>query len=282
MNRVGYQDALNVLLVALRCGEGFVKVTGEVGVGKTLLCRKLLNSLKGEFITSYIYNPYLEPDTLLYAIADGLGVAYEVTDNRHILQKNITRKLLDNCRQGKRTILCLDEVQAMPVRTLETLRLLTNLETEKQKLIQVVLFGQPELDLLLEQGSVRQLKQRITFSYKLTPLNSTAMKIYLRHRLAVAGFQGKDLFTKSALEYLYRASAGVPRMINILSHKSLLSAYGRGEHKITVKHLREAVEDSPEAKSISWLNLIARPTAALRWLYGALGMTALITLLMQH
>jgi len=281
MNRAGYQDALNVLLVAIRSGEGFVKVTGEVGVGKTLLCRKLLNSLSKDYATAYIYNPYLTPDTLLFAIADELGVAYETTTNRHILQKQITKALLNINASGRSVVLCLDEVQAMPVQTLETLRLLTNIETEKRKLIQVVLFGQPELDILLSQPSVRQLKQRITFSYMLKPLNRTALTVYLRHRLAVAGYKGRDLFTRSAMDYLHRASGGIPRMINILCHKSILVAYGQGDYIVKPKHLRAAVDDSPEAKSVSSFNIFDKNAGFLRWLYGAIGMTMLIVVLVQ-
>ena len=274
MNRAGYQDALNVLLVALRSGEGFIKVTGEVGVGKTLLCRKLLNSLKGEYTTAYIYNPYLEPDTLLFAIADELGIEYEATTNRHILQKNITRQLLKNLELGKRVILCLDEVQAMPVRTLETLRLLTNIETEKRKLIQVVLFGQPELDILLEQPSIRQLKQRITFTYELKPLNGTAVKAYIRHRLMVAGYKGRDLFTGAAMEYLHNAGGGIPRMINILSHKAMLVAYGHGDLNIGKGHVRAAVKDSPEARRPRLTQLLSEPPHLLRWVSRTFGTAA--------
>lgn len=274
MNRAGYQDALNVLLVALRSGEGFIKVTGEVGVGKTLLCRKLLNSLKGEYTTAYIYNPYLEPDTLLFAIADELGIEYEATTNRHILQKDITRQLLKNLELGKRVILCLDEVQAMPVRTLETLRLLTNIETEKRKLIQVVLFGQPELDILLEQPSIRQLKQRITFTYELKPLNKPAVKAYIRHRLMIAGYRGRDLFATSAMEYLYNASGGIPRMINILSHKAMLVAYGQGESSVSAGHVRAAVKDSPEAKRPRLVQFFTERPQVLRWFYRTFGTAA--------
>jgi len=273
LNRAGYQDALNVLLVALRTGEGFIKVTGEVGVGKTLLCRKLLNALKNDFKCAYIFNPYLQPDTLLFAIADELGVNYEPITNRHALQKKITKALLNIHANGKRVVLCLDEVQAMPVQTLETLRLLTNIETEKRKLIQVVLFGQPELDVLLEQPSIRQLKQRITFAYVLKPLNRQAMKSYLRHRLAVAGYKGRDLFADSALDYLHRASKGIPRMINILSHKAMLVAYGRGEHLIKVKHLQVAVEDSPEAEPVKRFSLFNGAPAIMRWMSASLGMS---------
>jgi len=247
MNRAGYQDALNVLLVALRSGEGFVKVTGEVGVGKTMLCRKLLNTLREEAVTAYIHNPYLEPESLLLAIADELGVVCPPPVHQHTVLKGITGKLVALDRAGRRVVLCLDEVQAMPVQTLETLRLLTNLETEKRKLLQVVLFGQPELDQVLNQPSVRQLKQRITFSYQLLPLNRVGLLSYVRHRLAVAQCR-RFVFSRGALEQLYAASAGVPRLINILCHKALMVAYGKGEPRVGRKHMRIAVRDTLEAQ----------------------------------
>ncbi len=256
MNRAGYQDALNVLLVALRSGEGFVKITGEVGVGKTILCRTLMKTISKEFVTAYIHNPYIKPDSLLFAIADALAVKYTDTTSQHLLMKSITRALLDTHRKGKKVVVCLDEVQAMPVQTLESLRLLTNLETEKRKLLQVILFGQPELDLLLNQPSVRQLKQRITFSYQLLPLNKVAAFAYIRHRLQIAGCSNTGLFTKRACEAIYRHSNGIPRLINILSHKSLICAYGEGMGKITHKHVNlvaPEIEHTKE-KSESWLN----------------------------
>ena len=167
---------------------------------------------------------------------------HSVRIGQHTLLKRITTCLVKHDAAGKRVVLCLDEVQAMPVETLETLRLLTNLETEKRKLLQVVLFGQPELNRVLKQPSVRQLKQRITFSYELLPLNRVAFAAYMRHRLAVAGFKGRNMFSASALSTLYRASSGVPRVINILAHKALMVAYGRGEQCVGRKHMRLAVK----------------------------------------
>ena len=275
MNRAGYQDALNVLLVALRSGEGFVKVTGEVGVGKTMLCRKLLNTLRGESVTAYIHNPYLEPESLLLAIADELGVEYAQGASQHTVLKSITHTLMEHDRRQRRVVLCLDEVQAMPVETLETLRLLTNLETEKRKLLQVVMFGQPELDQVLGQPSVRQLKQRITFSYHLVPLNRVGLLSYVRHRLAVAQCRN-FVFSRGALEHLYASSCGVPRMINILCHKALMVAYGKGDHKVGRQHMRVAVRDTLEAQKIArpwsatWIPIFYRATC------GALGATILV------
>ena len=279
MNRAGYQDALNVLLVALRSGEGFVKVTGEVGVGKTLLCRKLLKSLGSEFVTAYIHNPYLQPAMLLFAIADELNVEYAADANQHALQKLITRRLTEIHAGGRSVVLCLDEVQAMPVQTLECLRLLTNIETEKRKLIQVVLFGQPELDTLLEHPSVRQLRQRITFTYRLMPLNAAAMRAYMRHRLAVAGYAGPELFGRDALAALYRASRGVPRLINVLAHKALLAAWGAADKTVRARHVRAAAEDSREAGPGRFRYFLL-PGGMARWLSGVFGALLLAAVVM--
>ena len=146
-----HQEALNTLLVAARNGEGFMKVTGEVGTGKTLLCRRFLATLDSHFVSAYVPNPYLEPRTLMFALADELGIPLPREADQHQLLKELNRALLNFARQGKTVVLCLDEAQAMPLETLEALRLLTNLETEKRKLLQVVLFGQPELDQRLAQ-----------------------------------------------------------------------------------------------------------------------------------
>lgn len=276
MNRAGYQDALNVLLVALRSGEGFVKVTGEVGTGKTLLARKLLNTLGEGFVTGYIPNPYLKPATLLLAIADELGVDYPPTIGQHALLKRLNQALLGHYDQGRRVVVCLDEVQAMPVETLETLRLLSNLETEKNKLMQVVLFGQPELDQVLEEPSVRQLRQRITFAYQLLPLNRVALGAYVRHRLTVAGHDGPELFSRPALELLFRASRGIPRLANILAHKSLMAAYGQGAARVGRAHMRTAVQDTADARQGAAPLSRRRPGHWLGWLYGgALGLVLL-------
>ena len=270
MNRAGYQDALNVLLVALRSGEGFVKVTGEVGVGKTILCRKLTNSLGPNFVTAYIHNPYIKPDSLLFAIADEISVPYTERFSQHTLLKMITKSLLDKYRDGKQVVVCLDEVQAMPVQTLEALRLLTNLETEKRKLLQVVLFGQPELDALLNQPSIRQLKQRITFTYRLLPLNRVAMHTYIRHRLEVAGYQGRSLFNKRAIDVVYKHSNGIPRLINIICHKALISAYGEGAYKVTHTHVDEAVNDMEETQLAKYPGEKIWFPKLTRWLFGSL------------
>ena len=242
-----FQEALNTLLIALKNGEGFIKITGEVGTGKTLLCRKFLASLNDGFLTAYIPNPYLEPRTLLIALADELNLKQPRDLDQHLMLKALTLAMLDFARRGKRVVVCLDEAQAMPIETLEALRLLSNLETEKRKLIQVVLFGQPELNDKLNQPSLRQLKQRIAFHYELQVLTREELDYYVAHRLSVAGFQGGALFSKDALSALYRASGGVPRVVNILCHKSLLLVFGEGKQQVEEKHIRIAASDTPAA-----------------------------------
>ena len=244
------QEALNTLLIAVANGEGFIKITGEVGTGKTLLCRKFLSTLGPSWVSAYIPNPNLEPRVIQLALAEELGVSGSVEPHR--LEKDLTQRLLDIARQGKRVVLCMDETQAMPLATLETVRLLTNLETEKRKLMQVVLFGQPELDRKLESESVRQLRQRITFQYLLKALARHEVNDYVAHRLTIAGYSGPALFTDAALKAIHLASRGVPRLVNILAHKSLLLAYGEGARRAERRQVRVAVDDTPSASTPWW------------------------------
>lgn len=247
-----HQEALNTLLMALQEGEGFVKITGEVGAGKTLLCRRLLQSLGSDWTTAYLPNPSLDPDTLFLAIAEELGVKDAVGMDHFHLVRRINRALLDVARAKKRVVVCIDEVQAMPLPTLEALRLLSNLETEKRKLVQIVLFGQPELDERLRRPEIRQLLQRITFHCRLQGVEKTEIGNYVEHRLRVGGYRGDALFTPGALRALFRASSGMPRLINILAHKALLSAFGEGVSRIDSKHVRLASKDTEGAKSLRW------------------------------
>jgi len=239
------QMALNTLMVATRSGEGFIKITGEVGTGKTLLCRKFLGVLDENFITAYIPNPYLEPMTLLLAITDELGISYSEHVNQHQLLKAFTNFLIETYAQCRSTVvLCLDEAHAMPTQSLEVLRLLSNLETPRRKLMQLVLFGQPELDAHLDQSSIRQLKQRISFSANLGPLTRSNLEDYIQHRLRTAGYLGPRLFSSSAIRRLYKASQGIPRLINILAHKSLLAAFGEGARYVNGRHVKMAIADT--------------------------------------
>jgi len=262
-----YQEALNTLLVAARNGEGFIKITGEVGSGKTMLCRKFLSALNQgrqsttligtqdqsiaiapatRFITAYIPNPYLEPRALLQALVEEFRLPVGKDADQHQLLKALTGTLLECARNGPRVLVCLDEAQAMPLESIEVLRLLTNLETEKRKLLQVVLFGQPELDEHLSHHSIRQLRQRISFQYDLKGLRKDELERYLRHRLAVAGFSGETLFSKKAISKMQRITRGTPRLVNIVAHKALMLAFSEGRLQVSVKHIRDAAADTPE------------------------------------
>ncbi|HJV74578.1 MAG TPA: AAA family ATPase [Noviherbaspirillum sp.] len=248
-----YQQALNTLLVAARNGEGFIKITGEVGTGKTLLCRKFMATLDDGFVTAYIPNPYLEPRTLMLALADELEVPLEKDVDQYHLLKSINQRLLELAQQDKRVLLCVDEAQAMPIESLEALRLLTNLETEKRKLLQIVMFGQPELNRKLQLEAIRQLNQRITFHYHLGPLTRDDMEFYISHRLSVAGYTGSRLFSHGALRVVYAATGGTPRLVNILAHKCLMLAYGEGKQQISARHARASAADTGAAsKRIMW------------------------------
>ncbi len=249
---IRYQEALNTLLIATRTGEGFIKITGEVGTGKTLLCRKFMASLDPEFKAAYIPNPYLEPQALLFALAEELGIQLDHDINQHSLLKALNNALIDYARDGKRIVVCLDEAQAMPLESLEALRLLTNLETEKRKLLQVVIFGQPELDEKLNQESIRQLKQRITFEYMLGMLSRDDLHFYINHRLVVAGHQGGRLFSPLAVWMLHRRTGGVPRLVNVLAHKALLSAYGKGRKTVGLRDVLVAANDTGSTRQAPW------------------------------
>lgn len=246
------QEALNTLLIAARSGEGFIKITGEVGTGKTLLCRKFMATVGDEFITAWIPNPFLEPRSLMLALADELALSLDREVDQHLLLRTITHHLLKLARHGKRVLLCIDEAQALPLETMEALRLLTNLETEKRKLLQIVLFGQPELNRKLELESIRQLAQRITFHYHLGPLGRDDLDYYLAHRLRVAGHNGARLFSRRAVARLYRASGGIPRLVNILAHKALMLCYGQGRQEVSAAHVAAAARDTMAARPRRW------------------------------
>lgn len=244
-----HREALNVLLVALQSGEGFIKITGPVGTGKTLLCRKLLNELGDPFVTAYIPNPHLTPDTLYRSIAQELNIDLEQGCEQNRVLSLINQHLLNASASGQKIVLLIDEAQAMPIETLETLRLLTNLETEKQKLLQIVLFGQPDLDDVLSTESIGQLRQRITFSYALRPLSKRQAYDYLQHRLAVAGNTRSDILSRWVVGRLHAYSRGIPRLLNVLAHKALLVAYGKGHSTVRWQHVRIAALDTDATRS---------------------------------
>ena len=247
-----HQEALNTLLLALDAGEGFVKISGEVGTGKTLLCRRLLQTLGDGWVTAYLPNPNLGAETLFLALAEELGVKDAAGLDQYHLIRRLNLTLLGHARAKKKVVLCIDEAQAMPIETLEALRLLSNLETEKRKLLHIVLFGQPELDEKLHRPEVRQLLQRIAFHYRLRGLKKSEIGHYVGHRLRVAGYRGDGLFSPAALRGLQRASGGTPRLVNILAHKSLLAVFGEGRQLVKARHVKLARQDTEGAHRLGW------------------------------
>ena len=241
-----HQEALNTLLIAAGGGEGFIKIIGEVGTGKTLLCRRFLSTLGGDFVTCYLPNPNLTPRTLLFSLADELGQTLPASADPFRLHKTINQRLLALAAEDKRVVVCIDEAQALSHDSLEALRLLSNLETEKRKLMQVVLFGQPELDDRLARRELRQLRQRIAFAYRLQSLCSAELGFYVEHRLRVAGHVGPAMFTPGAVRRLRRESAGTPRLVNILAHKSMLAVFGEGGAVVEGRHVRAAARDGAD------------------------------------
>lgn len=241
-----HADALTMLRMALSTGEGFVKVTGEVGTGKTLLCRTLLNGLAGQAITAYLPHPRLPARAMLRALGSELKLKLPRQGLEHALYAAVQNGLLKLAEQGLPVVLCIDEAQALPPDTLEALRLLSNLETGKRKLLQIVLFGQPELDQLLAGPEFRSLVSRLAFTAQLSPLGRDDFIYYLRHRLNVAGWRGHEVFSPAARRMLWWASGGVPRKTNILAHKCLMLAYGEGRHNVVWSHAVTAWRDTAQ------------------------------------
>lgn len=248
LNQQSHRDALNTMLVALKHCEGFIKIVGEVGTGKTLLCRILLSRLNADFVTAYIPNPYLTPEELKGFVAQEIGADVQNDMPAHELMSAIYRRLLQHARNHKQVVLVVDEAQAMPRETIECLRLLTNLETEKRKLLQVVIIGQPELDSLLARSDLRQLKQRIIFSERLVPFSRKGVSEYIAHRLGSAGGKDGAIFSGSAKRLIYYGSGGIPRLINIIAHKALICAYGKGHKRVNSWHVAKAIADTQECR----------------------------------
>ena len=234
---------LEALLYAITAGEGMVKVTGEVGSGKTMLCRVLMERLPESVETIYLAVPSLSRDEMLAAIASELGIDTTGANLTKVM-RSLQDRLIELHAQGHQVVALIDEAHAMPLATLEEIRLLSNLETGTEKLLQIVLFGQPELDAHLALPHMRQLKERITHNFVLAPLPPQEISEYLRFRLRQAGYHGPDLFNAEALRIISDASEGLTRRINIFADKTLLAAFAAGTHTITADHARAAVTDT--------------------------------------
>jgi general secretion pathway protein A len=237
-----HKEVLAHLVYGLQENNGFLKIIGEVGTGKTMICRSFLKELREDFSIAYVFNPAINEVELLQTINSELGLPCE-TDSKKKLVDILNTFLLNERKKGNRVVVIIDEAQALQVEVLDQLRLLSNLETETEKLIQIVLIGQPELDELLNKNELRQLRQRITISWELLPLNGDETRGYIQHRINVALGKGRVQFSRSAVELIYKYSHGIPRMINVLADRSLLIAYTMNTKKITPKIVRPAVKD---------------------------------------
>lgn len=255
---------LQALVYAITNGEGIIKVVGEVGSGKTMLCRMLEESLPKQVEIVYLANPSLTPDNLLHAIAFEMKLDVEPEDPQLKVMHKIQDYLVDQHAKNRRIVMFVEEAQSMPIETLEEMRLLSNLETKQDKLLQIVLFGQPELDENLSEQHIRQLKERITYSFNLAPLQEYEVRDYINTRLRVSGYQNMDLFNPKAVREIWKHSGGLLRRINILCDKSCLAAFAENDREVVARHVRTAINDSDfsamprgEKMTTSWLAALA-------------------------
>ncbi|NIN61257.1 MAG: AAA family ATPase [Gammaproteobacteria bacterium] len=235
---------LEALIYAIVNGEGMIKVVGEVGSGKTMLCRMLTVELPDHIEVVYLANPSLSPDNILHAIAFELKLDVKADDDRLEVMNKLQNYLLERHARSQQVVVFVEEAQGMPVQTLEQIRLLTNLETNENKLLQIVLFGQPELDEMISSRDIRQLKERITYSFNLGPLNAEEIKDYINTRIRACGCRSGDLFTRPAIQQISRYSNGLLRRINILSDKSLLASYAANDRSVKPRHVKLAARDT--------------------------------------
>lgn len=268
---------LEALCYAISKGEGIVKVVGEVGSGKTMLCRMLECELPGNCEIIYLANPRLSADEILFAIAHELQISLPESVSKLEALGALQKFLLEKHAADRRVVMFIEEAQGMQLDTLEEIRMLSNLETTQEKLLQIVLFGQPELDEKLAAHEIRQLKERITYSFDLAPLNIQEIRDYLYTRLRASNYRGNELFTKRAIKPLAKHSKGLLRRINVLADKALLAAFSQGAHRVERKHVLMAIKDSnfatPEATRWRWKPMMISSGMLL----GVAGLTAAVT-----
>jgi general secretion pathway protein A len=271
---VRHREALAHLLYGVNEGPGFVLLTGEVGTGKTTLCRSLIEQLPETVDVALLLNPRLSPMELLSALFDELRISH---DPQHYTPKDyidtLSSYLLTAHSVNRRTVLILDEAQNLTIEVLEQVRLLTNLETSNQKLLQIILVGQPELNKLIKRNTLRQLAQRITARYHLLPLSSKDTKAYINHRLAISGARS-PLFTNAATRLVYRHSGGVPRLINIICDRALLGGYVNNKNQIDKHIVHKAIQE------VRGESLSSRQSSLTGWLVGTLAIALLFGVLM--
>jgi len=245
---------LDALVYAITSGEGIVKVVGEVGSGKTMLCRMLEQELPASVEIVYFAMPSLAPENILHAIAFELKLPVTQVDSRLQVMNLLQEYLLQRHSENRQVVLFIEEAQGMPIATLEEIRLLSNLETQQHKLLQIVMFGQPELDEMIANREIRQLKERITYSFQLAPFRQADIRDYLNARLRTCGYRGGELFNTSAVKAIDYFSQGLLRRINILADKAMLAAYAGNNNRVTAKHVRLAARDSEFVTGLRYFN----------------------------
>jgi MSHA biogenesis protein MshM len=246
------QEILEALVYTVTRGDGIVKVTGEVGCGKTMLLRLLAHSLPSNFSIVYINSPNLSAKDMILYICSELEINVDSSMLKFTLLATLKNELVRLHSLGKHVVMLIDEAQSMTIDVLEEIRLLSNLETDDDKLIQIVLFGQPELDVALQDENIRQLKSRISFSIYIPPLTADEVKTYLNYRVRKCSYQGLDLFDGKVSKQVHRLSCGLPRTINIIADKLLMSAYGCGDSQITKKHIK-LLPESSDNTFLNWM-----------------------------
>lgn len=243
-------DILDALIYAVTHGEGIIKVTGEVGSGKTMLCRMLEGLMPAHVEVIYLVNPTLSREEVMFAIAGELAIPNEGKRPDEVIRL-LHQDLISKHINGKQVVLLVEEAQAMPLDTLEEIRLFSNLETAHHKLLQIVLFGQPELDQNLNLPSMRQLKERITHSFMVPPMPASLIPEFLMFRMRAAGYHGPNVFSRGAIKRLAKVSEGIVRRINILADKALLAAFADNTHEVQTKHINAAISDSEFSSNTS-------------------------------
>jgi type II secretory pathway predicted ATPase ExeA/septal ring-binding cell division protein DamX len=269
---------LEALLYAITHDEGIVKISGEVGSGKTMLCRVLMERLPQSVVVVYLANPSLSREDILYALADELGMEVPEQSRSGVVMRCLQEHLVNLYAEGKQVVVLIDEAHAMPLETLEEIRLLSNLESNRHKLLQLVLFGQPELNQTLSRTDMRQLRERITHNFNLEPLVREDIGKYLDFRMRAAGYRGPNVFSPEAVKLIAQASEGLTRRINILADKALLASFAGGTHQVGGKEAKAAIKDSDFSPAPSGGRVRLSPSGPLWAIAGALVALVLMAL----
>ena len=238
-----HEEALNCLLLAISERNGFVVITGEIGSGKTTVCRTLLNKLDPTTKVALVLNTHLGKKELLTTILEDLSIEYRSTSKTHLISA-LNKYLLQQASSDINVVLIIDEAQNLTPSVIEEIRMLSNLETEREKLIQIILMGQPELKKKLAMPKLEQFRQRVDFHYHLDPLTKEEAKEYIKHRLKKAGNNEANIFTDDAIEEVYKCSKGVPRLINLICHNALISGLVKEARSINEDIVLEAIKES--------------------------------------